>query len=756
MQTMKTLTRLLSLLAVVTLAACSGGGGSSGECRFSCTGGTEGPGPSAVVTDIDVQVNPGTVVNTGNATATATITALDVNRKAVSGAAITLSVDSGVITPVGTTGTANPVTDVNGKLLATVSLGSNLALRKITVTAESGSIKRSNSVQVVDSPAGAKPTSIELIAAASEVGTGGDGVLIRAFVKDANNNALAGTALSFTSTTGTLTQVSTVTDAGGAGSATLSSGADKANREATITVTSGTISNTLKLPIRGSKLVLSGPSSLILGNTAAFEVTVLDSKSNVVPNVAVTATSSLNNTLAASASRTDSTGTVSFNYTAVNAGDDNLVFSAAGSSISPKPQLAISGQDFAFTSPRPATEVAVGALQPVQVRLRVGGVPQANRVINFTATGGTLSANSATTDAAGTASVNIGSASAGPITVQATVVGGTSGATGATSATLPLLVVAKVPAKLVLQISPTAIAPNTTATSANQAQLLARVTDANDNPVQGQTVNFIRISDPSGGNLLQASAVTDAAGLATVAYRSGAQSTANNGVLLSATVASTTVTGTATLTVNQSALFIALGTGNVITNLDPQTYKKDWVAYVTDANGIPVNGVTLTVKALPTQFLTGRLVFVKDPGVWQYEGPVVPATPVSYPGISVCRSEDRNGNGILDSGEDDNQDGVLWPGNVIAVTPNSVITADGRATISIIYAESYALWVNLRLTVTATVAGTESKTDANFIVPMSGEDSSKEVPSPANRVSPFGVAPSPLAVANGSCVFIKP
>ena len=37
------------------------------------------------------------------------------------------------------------------------------------------------------------------------------------------------------------------------------------------------------------------------------------------------------------------------------------------------------------------------------------------------------------------------------------------------------------------------------------------------------------------------------------------------------------VTGTATLTVNQTALFIALGTGNVIQNLDTQTYKKDWV-----------------------------------------------------------------------------------------------------------------------------------------------------------------------------------
>jgi Bacterial Ig-like domain (group 1) len=747
MQTMKTLTRLFSLLALVTLAACSGGGGSSGECSFSCKPGGDGPVPSAVVTDIDVQVNPGTLVNTGNATATATITALDANRKSVSGAAITLTVDSGVITPVagvGTTGTTNPVTDASGKLLATVSLGSNLALRKITVTAESGAIKRSNTVQVVDSPAGAKPTSIELISAASEVGTGGDGIVIRAFVKDANNNALAGTPVSFATSTGTLSQVSTVTDTGGVGSATLSSGADKANREATVTVTSGTISNTLRLPIRGSKLVLSGPSSLILGSAAPFEVTVLDSKSNVVPNVVVTATSTLNNTLAASAPRTDSTGTVSFNYTAVNAGDDNLVFSAAGSSISPKPQLSISGQDFAFTSPRPSTEVTVGALQAVQVRLRVGGVAQAGKVINFTATGGTVSAGSATTDASGLASVVISSASAGPVTVQATVVGSASGTTGATSATLPLLIVAKNPAKLVLQVSPTAIAPNTSATSTNQAQLLAKVTDANDNPVQGQTVNFSRVSDPSGGNLLQASAVTDGAGLASVAYRAGAQSTANNGVIFNATVAGTSVSNIATLTVNQSALFIALGTGNLIANLDPQTYKQDWVVYVTDSNGIAVNGVNLTLKALPSAYITGYLVYSKPDSLWIYDR--------SKP-LYVCRSEDRNGNGILDPGEDDNADGVLWPGNVVAASPNNIATTGGRATISLIYAESYVPWVVLKLTATATVSGTESSTSSTFTIAGEATDFTQQNPGPAATVSPFGALPTPAALAKpGACV----
>jgi hypothetical protein len=287
-----------------------------------------------------------------------------------------------------------------------------------------------------------------------------------------------------------------------------------------------------------------------------------------------------------------------------------------------------------------------------------------------------------------------------------------------------------------LQVSPTAIAPNTAATSANQAQLLAKVTDVNDNPVQGQTVNFTRVVDPSGGNLLQASAVTDPAGLATVAYRSGAQSTANNGVVLSATVASTSITSTAALTVNQSALFIALGTGNVISNLDPQTYRKDYVAYVTDSNGVAVNGVTLTFKAIPIKYRTGELFYYKDPGVWGYD-----FKPPTFDGIYECDSEDKNGNGILDSGEDDNRDGVLWPGNVVALTANSAVTVNGRAPISLLYAESYARWIELRLTVTATVSGTESKTETDFVILGAAEDFNPATPAPAARFSPFGLTP---------------
>ena len=114
--------------------------------------------------------------------------------------------------------------------------------------------------------------------------------------------------------------------------------------------------------------------------------------------------------------------------------------------------------------------------------------------------------------------------------------------------------------------------------------------------------------------------MTDTSGQASVQYIAGALTTANNGVQIRAIVQGTpSVFGVAQLTVNQSALFIALGTGNTISNLDPQTYKKDWTVYVTDSNGVAVPNINLTIKVLPTDYRKGNLVFTG--GSWVYDTP---------------------------------------------------------------------------------------------------------------------------------------
>jgi len=815
---MMTLRRLFSVCALLAVAACGGGGGGGspfGGDAGGGGGGTTPPPATGTVADLVIVLASGTLVNTSTTPVSVTVTALDANRNAISGAAVTLAANSNAVVTV----TSGATTNAQGQLLATVSYGSDTNPRAVTLTAASGSVAKNATLQIV-SGTSVQPAAIDLIASASEVGTGGAGITIQAFVKDASNNALANAPVVFTANTGTLANVSSNTNASGVATATFSSGANKANRTATITVTSQTVSANLSIPINNTKLTVSGPSSMVLGDMKDFFVIATDSANNPIPNATITSTGSLGNAITRpDGNVTNSQGSIRFRYTATNPGTDSgLKFSGLGGEIGLVPSLFVSGDDFSFVSPIPSTTVPVNTFQEVRVRLRVGGVPLVGRTVNFATTGGTLSefnpppagapppsaAATASTNGNGEATVYLRSSAAGPVTVQASVAG------VATSATLALNIVATVPATLVLQISPTALPINASGANANnEAQAIARVTDAAANPVAGVTVNFTRITDPSGGNLVQASDVTDSSGVATVAYRSGPESTASNGVRLRATVAiNASVFAEATLTVNQSALFITLGTGNTIENLDPQTYKKDWVAYVTDANGVAVNNVTLTNKILPLVYRTGRLAFLGT--VWTYVTP-----------IYECKNEDINSNGVLNNGsvasvtvgatttfitapntlmagntvrltgftgadasmingrtfavsiasptsfeivldtsgktingpgtfsEDDNGDGVLWPGNVIAVTPASVPTAGGgRATLSLIYAESFAPWVGVRLTASATVAGTESRRDAEFVVTGSSVDFSTEANPPAGVTSPFGLSPQP-ALAGG-------
>lgn len=714
---------MVSVVVLLVMAACGGGGGSAGKPPFPDPGtDPTGPTPASLV----VTLSPTTIPNTGTGSITATVTALDANRNAVEGVAITLVAQSPVIAALLDAGTGT--TDAAGQVAYKLTVPAGSTNGPVTVTAKASGVSDATAtLQIVDSASGAVPSSVEVVATSTLVGTGGETVTLTAFVKDSNNNALPAAPVAFTATEGTLSSVSTATDTGGAATAVFGAGANRTNRKSLVKVTSGTATGSIELTITGNKMQVSGATALIVGGTAAYDIVLTDSKGRAIPSTSVTAVSSLGNPLAVSPKATDPNGTATFIYTATNSGNDVLTFSGAG--VSQTISLAVSSEDFGFVSPAASTKVSVNTGQTITVRLRNNGVGVDGQVIKFAATGGSLSAASVTTAGGGLASTVLTSQSAGPVTVQATAT--TSGKQ--LSATLPLVIVADDPQKLVLQASPTAIAP-----TSGVAQIVAKVTDGAGNPVQGVTVNFTRVEDPSGGNLSQASSTTLENGQATVNFNAGGQSTADQGVLLKAEVASKpSVSGTARLTVNRSSLFIALGTGNVIGQLDSQTYKKDWVAYVTDANGIPVEGATLTVKVIPVAYLTGTLTY-QDP-VWAYASPAW-----------SCRNEDADLDGILGPTEDDNRDGVLWPGNVIAVQPGSVQTSGGVATISLIYAESYAPWVQVKLVVTATVAGTESSTTQEFVVVGAAEDFTDKTVPPAGRNSPFGAQPN--VRVPGACV----
>jgi len=586
----------------------------------------------------------------------------------------------------------------------------------------------------------ATATSVDVLASATTVNSGGDTVTITAVVKGAGNVGLSGAAVSFASDSGNLTSVSRTTDASGTASASFTTGSDRSNRTVTVTVAAGPASGKVSVDVIGTKITFNGATTIPLGGTAALPVTVVDARGNPIAGQSLAVTSSLNNGLSATTVTTNALGVATLDYTATNAGADTIKFAGVGASTSST--IQISAAAFAFESPAASAQINVATSSAVTVRYLVSGAPQGGKTINFSTTAGTLSANTAVTDATGRATVNISSATASPAVVQATVQG------AAVQATVPIVFVATVPTAIIVQASPTAIAPNTAGSVTQQAQVLATVRDAAGNPVSGAQVSFTRVVDPSGGSLSQPSQTTDLNGQATVKYISGAIATASNGVQIRAQVVGSTVTTCAAaaagcnhdaaLTVNQSALFIALGTGNEIFNLDPQTYRKDYTVYVTDSNGVPVPNVNLTIKALPTLYRKGTLVFDSLRGAWVYAA-----------GVVTCANEDTNYNGVLDAGEDTNGDGRLQPGNVISVTTVVSTTpgssgiaktdASGRAAITLLYAESYVPWVQIRLVAQAIVAGTESSTDAVFFPPGVASDFTSPTNPPAGTTSPFGV-----------------
>ena len=593
--------------------------------------------------------------------------------------------------------------------------------------------------------------SLELIASALEIPTGGDEVTITATVKDAGNVTVEAAPIRFVTDSGNLAPQALTTNKSGVATAILAAGSNRSNRTIVVTATSGTAVGSITLPVVGTTLSYSGVTTVALGGTVQATATAKDSKGTAISNLAIAVTSSLNNALSASSLHTVAQGSATASYTATNAGTDALTFAGGGATVSTS--IAISAENFAFSSPTADTTIPVDTQQPVTVQYLRNGAAQVGKTVAFAATAGTLTAAdttasnpctsvttviTTTTNSAGQATICVASMTASPASIQATL----TGVAGVSAqASLPVLFVAVTPAKVVLQVTPTAISPNAAGSTAQKATVLATVTDARGNPVSGVTVNFNRTADPSGGNLNQASAVTTSSGQASIQYIPGATTTANNGVQIQAVAQGfpAVPAGVASLTVNQSALFIALGTGNTVLSIDAQTYQKDWVVYVTDSNGVAVSNVAVTIKVLPLQYRKGALTFIFETpflGSWNTNS----ANP-------LCANEDANYNGALDPGEDSNGDGVLEPGNVISVTTSSTSGASsgivttgstGRATISLVYAKSYTRWVQVKLVASAVVTGTESATQAVFWTPGSVPDYNDVTRAPPGQTSPFG------------------
>lgn len=565
--------------------------------------------------------------------------------------------------------------------------------------------------------------SIDVFTSASELQSASNAsISFTVLPKDANNQAIPNQAVSFSASSGNLTGAlpppTTGTDGEPITGVTLSPGGDRSNRNITVTVSAGDVTQRVVIPVVGTALTVSGDSFVVQGANTTFTVRAVDSADSPIAGATLSVRSQRGNAVTAPPA-TDANGVTTFRYTGTTAGNDTLTVSGLGTSATAA--VSVSAEDFRFISPAANTNVNVNTNRQVTVQFLTGGVPQANQTINFSTTRGTVTPASAVTDAQGRASATIRSSSAGPASIVAQ--------TGLAQVTLPVMFVATAPSVLELQVNPSAVAPNAGGSTNNQAALSATVRDASGNPVADRVVSFTAISDPSSGTISPATARTDSSGTASAQFIPGPATTANNGVVIRATVQGTAVSDDATLTVNTQALFIALSTGNTIGNLNDSTYEKEFAVQVTDANGAAVANKSVTLAVVPQFYRKGELGFNDS---WRYVAP-----------ITQCVNEDTNRNGRLDAGEDVNGNGTLEPGGPASLSRSTVTTdASGLATFKMTYGENYALWVGVRITASSSVGGTESSTFMDYLLIGSSEDYSNENIAPAGDVSPFGTATS--------------
>ena len=304
-----------------------------------------------------------------------------------------------------------------------------------------------------------------------------------------------------------------------------------------------------------------------------------------------------------------------------------------------------------------------------------------------------------------------------------------------------------------VRANPSVVSVNTDTTD-NRAELRALFLRVSNAPVENVRVRF-ELPDPNsiGGSITTASTTvySDVNGVAVSAYRPASRSSPTNGVVVDvcydvtdfAVGACPNRTST-TLTVISEPLAVSIGTDNTIQD-GPSglTYIKRFVVLVVDSSGQAKADVQLTPSVDLNSYIKG---YFDGPGGWNRASPSA-SNPVPVPGSigftgSTCANEDLNRNGVLEAGEDINNNNQLDPRKSdVAITfiGTSRTNASGTAVLQIEYPKSVATWINYTILVSASgVSGTEGRTTYTGQLPAAAAEFTSTTP-PSFVVGPYGL-----------------
>ncbi len=497
----------------------------------------------------------------------------------------------------------------NAPAIGTLSAGSTTtnAQGMATVTlhsASSGSTVVTGNVNGagVDSPsltfaADASTATVYSLDASKSTGVvaGVDTVTMTAVVHDKNGNVVPGATVNWSSdnTSGKFTPVSAVTDSNGVATAQFS---ETRAQTTVITATAAGGSKTQSIDVVANagtasltRVVASKSQALANGtDVITWTATVTDANQNPVKGTTVQwSSSNANITLSGNSSQTGTDGLATITATSVKATDAIMTAtltspagSLSASSVSYVADISTAQMSAVSSDKTQALANGTDIITLSTTLTDAKGNPLANTDINWSSTpaGGTLSASSTKTNTLGVATVTLSSADVIAFKVTASVGGATE-----TSASLSFIA-DTVTAKLA-----TLVADKTASVVAGKdtVNLSATVLDASNHPVQGVTVSWS--SDNASGTFTPVSGVTDAAGVATAAFKeTHAQTT-----VVTASITGSSLTQSLDVIADSSTATFSSVVSNKSQALASGTDTVTWTATVQDANQNPINDLAV-------------------------------------------------------------------------------------------------------------------------------------------------------------------
>ncbi len=715
------ISKITNTVAETVTITPTAGGVTGAPVTLSFENSPTGAKPAAVTITSDVD----SANANGSSKITLTVVARNQVGSPIVGAAVSIALSSKTGTPAAL---FDAVLGATGLTNAAGTFSTSLTSNKVeelvvtpTVAGITGTSKTIKFVQpVLDETT---PASLELLSSSPQLLSEGttDGIKIIALVKTGANTPYSKADVKFSATSGMLQVTKGTTDDAGQAEAKLTTIGDPINRTITVTATVGTLTKTLDINVVGTTLGITGTTAVVQNSTVKFAVELKDSSGKGIVNHPLKLLVDNNNVLKGDATRTtDGNGRVELEVEAKGSGASTLKAEVVNAThINTTHRFNIADDTFTIDPANITAGVPLGQVQTFTVTWLKSGAAQANKQLNISATRGVLGATIIATNFAGQASFSISSNNAGPSIVTVSAVDGPSNS-------VSFDFIATIPSTMELQANPGTIPTNTPGSDTEKSEIIAIVRDTNGNLVKNQRVEFT-VNDITGGRISPSSALTDSFGRATTSYIAGSSSSASNGVTVSAQVIGTGISAFVKLTVAQRGVFISLGTGNDIGDLNTTTYRLPYTVLVTDINGGPVSDAKVTLSIVPRAYGKGLYCYDLTSKAWTAKNR-----------FNAYVNEDSNQNGILDAGEDANSDGILQPGNNATLSASTLTTStNGFADFDVLYPKVYATWVEVALIAKTTVVGTEDSTTAVFTLPFASKDKGTEEVSPVFRVSPF-------------------